>query len=86
MTGISESLLGREGIELQPIQQLLAIQTYYLGLHIVEMRVDEAGHQEETSVIDQRSLGISRPERREIPHRLYATIGDAKRTILDVFP
>ena len=51
MRGIGEFLLLDEGVVMKPVEQLRAVGSDHLGLRIVDVGVDEAGHDEAAGVI-----------------------------------
>ena len=51
MRGIGEFLLLDEGVVVEPVEQLRAVGSDHLGLRIVDVGVDEAGHDEAAGVI-----------------------------------
>ena len=51
MRGIGEFLLFDERVIVQPVEQLRAVRADHLGLRIVDVGVDETGHDEQAGVI-----------------------------------
>ena len=49
--GRRNALLGREGVTLEPVDELLAVGRHDPGLHIVHMRVDEAGRDQAAGMV-----------------------------------
>ncbi len=72
---IGEGLLGREGMTLQPVQQLGAEGGDHLGLHIVDVAVDEArGDQCVRMVSDYRAFGQAVLQVGPVPDRLDQSV------------
>ena len=61
---VGEGLLGDEGVVVEPVEQLLALRADDAGLHVVDVRVDEAGRDQAAGIVGdggvRRQLGLER--------------------------
>ena len=55
---VGEGLLGDEGVLVEPVEQLLALRADDAGLHVVDMRVDEARRDQAARMVGQ--VGVRR--------------------------
>ena len=84
MGGIGEFLLLDEGIVVEPVEQLRAVGADHLGLRIVDMGVDEAGHDEAAGVIvDRCALWRARENVVGPAYGLDPSAGDENGAVVD---
>ena len=85
MGGIGESLLLDEGVVVQPVEQLRAIRGDHLRLRIMDVDVDQPGHDKRARVIVDPGVGRrGRKNRARFPHRGDAPVVDQYRPVLDI--
>ena len=84
MRGIGEFLLLDERIVMEPVEQLRAVGADHLGLRIMDVRVDEAGHDEAAGmIVDNRALRRAGENVARFADRLDPAAGDQDRAVLD---
>ena len=54
--GVGESTLGGKGVVLQPVKQLPAARADDVGLRVVDVGIDESGHQDAVAMLDELSI------------------------------
>ena len=84
MRGIGEFLLFDKRVVAQPVQQLRAVGADHLGLRIMDMGVDETGHDERARVIvDDRAWRGARKNVARFADRLNQSASDKNRAVVD---
>ena len=77
MRGIGEFLLFDKGVVVQPVEQLRAVGADHLGLRIVDVGVDETGHDETARmIVDERAWRRAREDVARFADRLDQPAGD----------
>ena len=71
MIAFDETAFLREGIGIQPFQQVGGIGADHLHLREMQMRIDEAGQQEMRAMVDLDRIGL-----RLRPHRIVCAAGE----------
>src|SRR5262249_45773543 len=85
MRGIGEFLLLDESVFLQPLEQLRAVGCDHLGLRIVDVRVDEAWHDQKIGkMLDRKSSRKLRRQLRCRPRGFDLPVFNEDNAILDV--
>src|SRR5215472_2173877 len=85
MRRIGEFLLLDEGVFLQPFEQLRAVGCDHLGLRIMDVRVDEARHDQEIGkMLDRKSGRKLRRQLRCRPRRFYLPVFSEDNAIHDI--
>ena len=84
MRGVGEFLLFDKRIIVQPVEQLRAVGADHLGLRIMDMGVDEAGHDQRAGVIvDDRARRRAPENVVRLADRLNQSASDENSAVLD---
>ena len=84
MRGIGEFLLLDERIVVQPVEQLRAVGADHLGLRIMDVGVDEAGHDERAGmIVDERAARRAGENVARLADRLDQAAGDENGAVVD---
>ena len=87
MLRIGEGALRREGVVVEPVEQLPAIGGDHVDLRIMHMGIDEARQDQLAAVIVQRVLrGARFQDVRRGPNRGDAAIDDLEAAVIEIFP
>ena len=85
MGGIGELLLLDEGIVVQPVEELRAVGADDLSLRIVDVRVDEAGHDKAAGmVVDRHAWRRACKHLARLSYRFDTSVRDENRTVLEI--
>ncbi len=82
MTLLAEFLFFDKGVIIEPFQQRAGIGGDHLALHIVQVRIDEAGHDQVRAMVDD--LRIGGIDAAEILQCHDLTIGNDHRAIFEI--
>ena len=82
--GIGKALFGREGIALEPVEQITAAGTDDIGLRIVNVRIDEARQDESLAMLDDAQLPRVRQQFGSRSNRLDMGARNDQRPLLPV--
>ena len=85
MGGIGEFLLLDEGIVVQPIEELRAVGADDLSLRIVDVRVDEAGHDKAAGmIVDCRAWRRACKHLARLSYGFDKSVRDQNRPVLEI--